>query len=53
MAVSHQGPMTIKNLERFWDLESLGIAEDRKNSNLTKEENDAQILQDKYTFYNK
>ena len=53
MAVSHKGPMTIKNLERFWDTESLGITEDTQTSNLTKEENDAQILQDKYTFYNK
>ena len=53
MAVSHKGPMTIKNLERFWDTESLGITEDTQTSNLTKEENDAQILQDKHTFYNK
>jgi len=43
--------VTIKNLERFWDLDSLGIEEDRQLSNLTKEEVDAQKLQDKMTFY--
>ena len=45
--------MTVKNLERFWDLESLGIEEDCQESNITKDENDAQNLQDKLTFYTK
>ena len=43
--------MTIKNLERFWDLDTLGIEEDRQSSNITKDEDDAQKLQDKETFY--
>ncbi len=35
MAISLKGPMTIKNLELFWDIESLGIAEDHLQTNQT------------------
>jgi len=44
--------MTIKNLERFWDIESLGIAEDQQKTDQTKEESIAQKMQDQFTFYN-
>ena len=37
----------------FWDTESLGITEDLSTSVMTKEESNAQLLQDSVTFYNK
>lgn len=45
--------MTIKNLDRFWDIDTLGIAEDSQTSNLTREEDEAQTLQNSVTFYDK
>ena len=35
----------------FWDTETLGIEKDTQTSNLSKEESNAQLLQDSVTFY--
>ena len=46
-------PIKIKHLEVFWDTESLGIKEDTQTSIFSKEEDDAQKLQNSVTFYDK
>lgn len=43
--------MPIKDLDKFWSLEEIGIANEDKD--ITKEEFEAQKLQDSLTFYNK
>ncbi len=35
----------------FWDTETLGIEQDTQKSNLSKEDSNAQQMQDSVTFY--
>lgn len=46
-----QWPEAFKNLQQFWSLELIGIKPE-EDSNLTKEESEAQQLQDRVTHYN-